>query len=43
MHNPQGGSSIVWEMVTRYMGLIVIAMGIPFILMTGFRNFMGSG
>ena len=33
---------IMREMVTRYMGLIVIAMGIQFIL-TGLKSFMGAG
>ena len=41
-----GGSGndggIMREMVTRYMGLIVIAMGIQFVL-TGLKSFMGSG
>lgn len=42
MQASEGGSSVVREMTTRYMGLIVIAMGIQFML-TGFKNFMGLG
>lgn len=38
----KGGGGTVREMVTRYMGLIVIAMGVQFML-TGFKAFMGSG
>lgn len=36
------GGSIVRDMLTRYMGLIVIAMGIQFML-TGYKAFMGIG
>lgn len=36
----QGG--LVRQMVTSYMGLIVIAMGVQFAL-TGFKDFMGTG
>jgi multiple antibiotic resistance protein len=42
MGDSEAGTSIVREMVTRYMGLIVIAMGIQFML-TGFKAFMGLG
>ena len=33
-----GAGSLMHDMVTRFMGLIVIAMGVQFAL-TGFRNF----
>lgn len=36
------GGGLVRDMMTRYMGLIVIAMGIQFML-TGFKAFMGFG
>jgi len=36
------GGGIMQDMVTRYMGLIVIAMGIQFAL-TGLKSFMGGG
>jgi multiple antibiotic resistance protein len=36
------GGGIMQDMTTRYMGLIVIAMGIQFIL-TGFKSFMAAG
>jgi multiple antibiotic resistance protein len=35
------GGGIMRDMVTRYMGLIVIAMGIQFVL-TGLKSFMGG-
>ena len=38
----ENGGGIVRDMVTRYMGLIVIAMGIQFLL-TGVKTFMGAG
>jgi len=34
------GGSLLHDMVTRFMGLIVLAMGVQFAL-TGFRNFFG--
>jgi multiple antibiotic resistance protein len=36
------GGGIMRDMITRYMGLIVIAMGIQFAL-TGLKSFMGGG
>jgi multiple antibiotic resistance protein len=42
MGGTQNRGGIVRDMVTRYMGLIVIAMGIQFML-TGFKAFMGFG
>ncbi len=36
------GSGMLQDMTTRYMGLIVIAMGIQFAL-TGLKSFMGAG
>ena len=36
------GGGMARDMVTRYMGLIVIAMGVQFML-TGLKAFMGSG
>lgn len=41
MRDSEGGG-IARDMITRYMGLIVIAMGIQFML-TGFKAFMGTG
>lgn len=38
----QNGGGIMRDIVTRYMGLIVIAMGIQFAL-TGLKSFMGGG
>jgi multiple antibiotic resistance protein len=35
---PRGGGGLLHDMVTRFMGLIVVAMGVQFAL-TGFRNF----
>jgi multiple antibiotic resistance protein len=37
----KGGTSLMHDMMTRYMGLIVIAMGIQFAL-TGYKAFMAS-
>jgi multiple antibiotic resistance protein len=38
----RGAGGLLNDMVTRFMGLIVIAMGVQFAL-TGFHNFFGSG
>jgi small neutral amino acid transporter SnatA (MarC family) len=35
---PRGGGGLLHDMMTRFMGLIVVAMGVQFAL-TGFRNF----
>jgi multiple antibiotic resistance protein len=42
MGKSKSGGGMMQDMVTRYMGLIVIAMGIQFAL-TGFKSFMGDG
>ena len=39
-HKSAGKKSLASEMISRYMGLIVIAMGIQFAL-SGFKSFMG--
>jgi multiple antibiotic resistance protein len=37
-----GGDGLVHDVVTRFMGLIVLAMGVQFAL-SGVRAFMGAG
>jgi multiple antibiotic resistance protein len=38
----RGGNSLIHDVVTRFMGLIVLAMGVQFAL-AGIRSFMGAG
>ena len=38
----RGGNSLVHDVVTRFMGLIVLAMGVQFALV-GIQSFMGAG
>jgi multiple antibiotic resistance protein len=42
MGGPSGGGGLAHDVVTRFMGLIVLAMGVQFAL-AGVRSFMGTG